>query len=483
MPRKFTLRALRAFARQFQAIWGFPRAQAPVQPPDQEADFAWEVMNALGQGVTITDVTRRFVYVNPAYARMVGRSPAEVLGLRPEDFTFPDDHDLLKDAYTRRQQGETGSYYTRLRHADGSEVFVQVTGTPRRRFGRTVGTFAVVTDLSEQRHHHQFLRQEAAYARALVNISQLAERAQEPITTAAQVTEVIARVGDVDWAGLLTVDGAVSRVCTVFDSQQGTQAFRRSVEQHPARRPVGMVWQAFDTQTSMYADLYSEMPHAAPQFIEAGVQSAAWIPVWRKEEQGLLFSLTRFGVPRPWTTRDRDLFEAAATTVRVAYERQEHVRALERVALEDVLTGVGNRRAYESVLAQLLTQMVPGQGLLLAVMDLNDFKQVNDQHGHAAGDALLRRFARALQSQVEPGVRVFRIGGDEFALMVPPGHAVAEAAVVSWVKQAEASAVDGAVGTVVSVGVACAPDDGQTPEALMRVADVRMYTRKRRRPT
>lgn len=92
--------------------------------------------------------------------------------------------------------------------------------------------------------------------------------------------------------------------------------------------------------------------------------------------------------------------------------------ATEQLALAartDALTGLLNRRAFDSIVADPTAMPLPGS---VAVIDLNDLKPLNDEHGHAAGDAALRTVARALQLRTRLGDPVFRLGGDEFLVVL-----------------------------------------------------------------
>ncbi len=127
-------------------------AQAALQA---ERDFVRVVMDAVAQGITVTDADGYFEYVNPAYARMLGRPAEEIVGRRPEEFTLEEDHAHLKEARAARLRGLTSRYETRLRRADGQIVHGLVTGTPRWQDRPSVGAIAAITDLTEHR-----LRQE-----------------------------------------------------------------------------------------------------------------------------------------------------------------------------------------------------------------------------------------------------------------------------------------------------------------------------------
>jgi PAS domain S-box-containing protein len=136
---------------------------------EAERNFATQVMNSMGQGLTVTDERGCFEYVNTAYAAIIGYEPNDLLGKRPEEITSPDDIEILKEASLQRKRGESTTYETRLKHKDGHEVHVMITGVPRWRTGKVSGTIAVVTDLTERNMVEEVLRESESQYRQRVN--------------------------------------------------------------------------------------------------------------------------------------------------------------------------------------------------------------------------------------------------------------------------------------------------------------------------
>jgi PAS domain S-box-containing protein len=132
------------------------QAQAAIQA---ERDFALQVMNNMGQALSVTDKDFRFIYVNPAYGRITGFSPEEILGRTPYDFTPEDDLDNLAASLERRRTGEISSSEGRIKRADGSITETLITGVPRFKNGVYDGAIAVITDLTAQKQHEDELRQ------------------------------------------------------------------------------------------------------------------------------------------------------------------------------------------------------------------------------------------------------------------------------------------------------------------------------------
>jgi diguanylate cyclase (GGDEF)-like protein len=118
-------------------------------------------------------------------------------------------------------------------------------------------------------------------------------------------------------------------------------------------------------------------------------------------------------------------------------------------------------------------------------VDLVDFKPVNDGHGHAVGDAVLKRVVERMRHGLREGDLVGRMGGDEFALLLRSITPVGLAAVTKRVREAIAAPMtfdDLTVRIGASVGVSSAPRDGTTVDALLAAADERMYREKHARP-
>ena len=132
-----------------------------------ERNFALEIMDSMGQGLTVTDEHGCFEYVNPAYARMTGYEPKDLLGKNPSDFTAPGSKGILEEAGARRRLGETTTYESELEHTDGHTVPVIITGVPHLEAGKASGTIAVITDLTERKRAEEEIHQRNSELSAL----------------------------------------------------------------------------------------------------------------------------------------------------------------------------------------------------------------------------------------------------------------------------------------------------------------------------
>ncbi len=165
--------------------------------------------------------------------------------------------------------------------------------------------------------------------------------------------------------------------------------------------------------------------------------------------------------------------------VRLRRERKEGAQtqhALRQLALTDPLTGLANLRAWDEQLThKFLVAQRERRTLCIAVFDVDRFKLVNDQYGHAVGDALLRSVGSQLAAAVRPGDQVARLGGDEFGLLVLGIAPQDASALVERVRHSlrQAPTADRASEVTASAGWAffSAEKELATPEALYQAAD------------
>jgi diguanylate cyclase (GGDEF)-like protein/putative nucleotidyltransferase with HDIG domain len=159
------------------------------------------------------------------------------------------------------------------------------------------------------------------------------------------------------------------------------------------------------------------------------------------------------------------------------YQRSTH-RALNamRLALTDPLTGLGNHRHFQERLQRELARAEENGGVVsLCLLDIDDFKQVNDRHGHPVGDRVLSQ----VSSRLRQGGEAFRLGGDEFALLLPAVDGETALTIAKAIVKRIREWNIGEIGAItVSAGVATFPLDGRERDSLIRLADGALYWAK-----
>jgi diguanylate cyclase (GGDEF)-like protein len=173
------------------------------------------------------------------------------------------------------------------------------------------------------------------------------------------------------------------------------------------------------------------------------------------------------------------LVVAAAVVVFLRERLESGNEAIRTVAARDPLTGVGNYRTlYERLDYEISRHGRNDRRFALALLDLNDFKQVNEAHGHLEGDRLLRDVGRVLVETVRGQDTVARQGGDEFAVLAPESGPVDALALARRLQRALRRVRVGDLPLTTSIGYAVFPDHGTTPDALLAHADSALWNSK-----
>jgi diguanylate cyclase (GGDEF)-like protein len=200
----------------------------------------------------------------------------------------------------------------------------------------------------------------------------------------------------------------------------------------------------------------------------AGARVVGTLNVWRD------------GAGASFAAEEVQLIRHFATVAALAYDNACQRERLSAQARTDDLTGLFNRRHFhERMAAELTRARRLHEPVSLLLLDVDDFKAVNDLHGHPAGDAVLCDFADVLRGAVRGADVVCRTGGEEFALILP-GAAEPQAvgAAHRLVAAVRAAGLGPTGALTASVGLAVAPDEDDTVATLFRAADDRLLAAK-----
>ncbi len=243
----------------------------------------------------------------------------------------------------------------------------------------------------------------------------------------------------------------------------GAESRRLALPAHPRFRRPGIL-----ARSDARADTGSPFSPLSPLFTETRAAYLAHTPVG---ENGLLFLVER-RAERLFEPQDWDIFRALASLAEAALKRVRLLGEVRNLSLTDPLTGLANRRQMEVVLERAWAAARRGEPLTLVVVDLDDFKAVNDGQGHLAGDRILRSVADAMRQEVRGSDLVVRYGGDEFVIILPRGTEDGARALVERVRRRLAGTI------AVSVGIAAYEPGFASPEEMIAAADARLYDAK-----
>ena len=409
------------------------------------SDFAWE-----------TDGDGRFRYVSPRGAlgytaqELNGRAPYEMLSPEhgePEIFPF-DSRLALEDAevWLRDKTGASACLIVSCLPVSGEEGYR--------------GTRGVCRDVTEAR------ALDAALARA-ERSSRLLARVMEAIRSEVAPAAMLAAAAEA------TAGALGARHCWIL--RAGGAAFAVAARSAtPA--PDG-------AEAALSAAAARCLPGAASVAAIAGLSTALAAAAYQGRCNGAVAVARDAGAPG-FDGEERGLLVQVADRLAIALEQVANTELLERLSRTDELTGLLNRRAFfDQIAVRLRHQQRTGRAGALLYVDLDNFKPVNDRHGHRRGDEAICAVAALLGGGTRVGDIAARLGGDEFALWLEEsGEAAAAAKARTLVHDAAAvlapfSAGDDApLGVSVGVAVSSA---GELPDSLLARADEAMYAAKR----
>jgi diguanylate cyclase (GGDEF)-like protein len=243
----------------------------------------------------------------------------------------------------------------------------------------------------------------------------------------------------------------------------------------------GLAGRVLATGRPVMTSSYDDAVMLPTNIVIPGVKSGVGVPMrWNGELRGALS--VAFLEQREFTRDDLDVLEAIADLAVVACHNAEAYDDVRTAASTDALTGLLNHGAMQvRVREEIARSERDGQPLCCVLIDLDDFKLVNDELGHPAGDALLRRVADALRAETRPYDQVARYGGDEFVIVLPGTEESVARAVAERVRERVRTGVPrgagGAFGNC-SIGVS-AWDPAMTADELLAAADRALLLAKR----
>lgn len=183
--------------------------------------------------------------------------------------------------------------------------------------------------------------------------------------------------------------------------------------------------------------------------------------------------------PRIWSEDEIQLLKTVAQQVSVVAVNSELHRKVQEQSVRDGLTGLFNRRYFdESLKLEFERSRRFGQPLTLALIDLDNFKSINDELGHLAGDAAIRQIGEILLKHSRRVDLPTRYGGDEFAVLLPQTPLTGGLAVAEHWRQAINDCMVGSRQLSASIGIASFPLHANSPETLLNAADTALYRAK-----
>lgn len=440
----------------------------------------------------IADPNGSFKKINPAFSQMLGYTEAEILARPFIDFVHPDDRQPTLDEMARQLElGFSLDFENRYVCKDGSSRWLSW----RAKVSPAEGlTYATARDITERKQLDSRLARLSDLYATLGEINEAIVRIRNRDTLLQEVCRIVVEHGHfaAAWVGMADSTGWFR---VVAKEGGGAGYFDRIAVSTDATRPEGQGpgGCAFRERRHVICNDFLHAEAAHP-WLDAATRedfrAAAAFPLWHAGEViavlGLYATAEGFFDEELSTlilrlTEDVSL---ALDNMALDAERKRMEETLREMATTDALTGLPNRRHFldrmENQLARVQRQVTRSAAVLM--LDLDHFKQVNDIHGHAIGDAVLRHFATLIRDDLRKIDMVGRLGGEEFGIVLPGAD---PAAALSFAERLCRKVADSplmqdgrTIPVTVSIGIAAIGAGDATADAALIRADKALYRAK-----
>jgi diguanylate cyclase (GGDEF)-like protein/PAS domain S-box-containing protein len=429
------------------------------------------VLDLMVDAICIVDRRGHFLYVSAAGERIFGYKPEELIGRQMLDLVHPEDRTRTLQAVDTIVAGQPQPHFeNRYLRKDGRVVHIMWSASWSETEQVRV---AVARDVTERK------RAEAKQA-ALYAIAEAAFSSADLQTLFHGIHRII--------AGLLPADNCL---VALHDAQQARLSFPYFIDTRldpPSADPLAANTVCAEVLRSGQARrLLRTEGDTSPVYTDVGDGPLDGLAVPLVGSKGVVGALIvkSYQDGARYADSDIELLQFVSVQVASAIERKQMEAWLQHVANHDRLTGLPNRELFHDRCQAALAHARRDQtGLALLYLDLDRFKQINDQLGHSVGDLLLQEVAQRLRSCVRESDTVGRVGGDEFLVLI---HSVAQADHAQLVAEKIRGTISQPfelggrqLSIAASIGIVLSTEHGDDYPQLMRLADAAMYAAKRR---
>lgn len=354
--------------------------------------------------------------------------------------------------------------------------------------------FVSIVDISERKRAEQALQNQTAEAEALAGISKALSAAglETQATFEVIVDQAADLIGDACMLTLICEDNQWTRVVAVHHRQaEANRLMQHMISSSQKRAGEGASGRVMKTGEALFVPVVSATaiealgdPELEAYLYRSGVHSLLIIPLVAQGQVIGTLGMMRHRPGEPYTDEERSFLESLAIHVALTIMNARLHELVRHQARSDALTGAYNRRYFFSQ-AELEFSRAErhGKPLSIILLDLDNFKDINDTYGHLTGDYVLQCVAQRCRDSIRPADIIGRFGGEEFTILLPETDLAGARRLADRLRtQIAQPLVDAnreSIHVTASVGVASKGEDTPDVDILLNKADEAMYAAKR----
>jgi diguanylate cyclase (GGDEF)-like protein/PAS domain S-box-containing protein len=423
-------------------------------------------------GIFETDAEGRLLWASERWSEIVGIPGARAIGAGWLGALHPEDRERVSTAWGRAvRSGAPFDEECRLLAPDGRVAWVAARAIGLTDpAGRVTGLIGTVSDITDAKRAE--LEEDALRRAAIAIASDIPPRA-----VVALVAEEVAAVLEATACAVVQFDEREAEAVVVGAWSAGTHGLHAGSRLRlDSASAVARVHRTGETARSEEETAFDHVLPVDSRLAGAALSEVA-APVRMGRSLWGSIAVARIGERFPPDSEER--LQRFCELVGLALANADARERLANLALTDYLTGLPNRRSFqERLAAEVGRAQRHGRPLALVVLDVDHFKEINDRFGHQVGDRVLVEFARRLSALARAGEEVARVGGEEFAWILPETDGAGAQVAAERARRRIAAEPFPGVGRVTVSGGLCDLDQASGSTELFRLADVALYWAK-----
>jgi len=444
-------------------------------------------LEKISDAVTITDADFKIIYMNQKAEQMFGYSLEEIKGKTPDIFNA--ENTPQKSQRELYEQVKTGNTYMNQflnKRKDGTTFICEFKVTPLfNEDGEIYSYISIQRNVTERKQKLEKLNFQYEFQKEIANIS--AELINADMNNMAQkinfALEKIGRFFEMDRSYIFEIDQEQKIMSNTYEwSSDEIKSQQHKLQKLSIENYCWWMDKLYSSEYINIKDTKNMDKHAASEqklLLSQGIKSIIVIPMYIKNELFGFFGFDSVKENRNFSAPEINNLQVFTDLIINAYSKYLTDLKIKNLTFRDSLTGLYNRRYFANEMERLnYSRKIP---ISIIIADIDDLKSINDNHGHRAGDKYIKKTAQLLNLVTRDEDVVARVGGDEFAIILPLTDAGAAEVLIKRIRKVTAESGNQNLGIPeirISLGHAVKTNMHQNLEDIYELADKEMYENK-----